>query len=316
MFNNRVPKKARRASTEYADYADYAERCYRREIMNPTGDSEADEVLREWRESAFYWQKHLGTIRIMFAPLTQALIDEAGIVRGNSVLDVAGGSGEPSLTIAETVGSTGAVTCTDAIAEMVAAAKVEAERRGLTNVKFQQCAADSLPFERTSFDAVVCRLGAMFFPDPPGALREMLRVTKDSGAISLVVWARSELNPFAYAVTDVVARHFEGPPADPNAPGAFRFAEPGVLAGLVEEAGIKKVRERKLKFNIAAPISPQEFWGVRSETSGTLREKLATLSRTEADLIGREVQDAVREFFTSGQMRIPAQVIVVTGRKW
>ncbi|MEO8433390.1 MAG: class I SAM-dependent methyltransferase [Pyrinomonadaceae bacterium] len=280
------------------------------------GDGETDEVLREWRESACYWQKHLGTIRTMFAPLTRALIDEAGIVAGNSVLDVAGGSGEPSLTIAETVGPTGAVTCTDAIAEMVATAKVEAQQRGLTNVKFQQCTADSLPFEDKSFHAVVCRLGVMFFPDPLAALREMLRVTKDGGAISLVGWDKSELNPFFYAMTDVVARHFDdAPPADPNAPGAFRFAEPGVLAGLVENAGATNVTERKLKFDIAAPISLQEFWQMRSEISATLREKLGTLSQTEADLIAREVQDAVREFFPRGRMSIPAQTIIVSGRK-
>jgi hypothetical protein len=40
-----------------------------------TGDSQTNEVLREWRESACYWQKHIGTFRTMFAPLTQALID-------------------------------------------------------------------------------------------------------------------------------------------------------------------------------------------------------------------------------------------------
>src|SRR2546422_2560726 len=63
------------------------------------------DVLREWRESARYWQQHAATIRRMFAPVTDALVQDAGIVEGYSVLDVAGGSGEPSLTIAETVRS-------------------------------------------------------------------------------------------------------------------------------------------------------------------------------------------------------------------
>ena len=129
-------------------------------------DSQTDEVLREWRESARYWQKHAGTIRTMFGPITQALIEDADIIEGDAVLDVAGGAGEPSLTIAEVVGPTGSVTCTDVAPEMVAAAESEAQRRGLTNVAFRQCAADSLPFENNSFDAVVCRLGVMFFPDP------------------------------------------------------------------------------------------------------------------------------------------------------
>jgi ubiquinone/menaquinone biosynthesis C-methylase UbiE len=278
-------------------------------------DSQADEVLREWRESAFYWQKHHGTISTMFAPLTQALIDEAHIVKGQDVLDVAGGSGEPSLTIAEIVGPTGSVTCTDAVAEMVAAAENETERRGLTNVAFRQCAADSLSFESKSFDAVVCRLGAMFFPHPLTALREMLRVTKEGGAISLAVWGKSELNPFSHAITNVVARHFDTPPGDANALGAFRFADSGTLAGLLKDAGATDVKERVLKFHIAAPISPKEFWEMRSETSGTLRGKLATLSTHQADVIAKEAQDAVREFFPNNKMNFPAQLIVVTGKK-
>lgn len=277
-------------------------------------DSQADEVLREWRESAHYWQKHLGTIRTMFQPVTEALIKEADLIEGEAVLDVAGGSGEPSLTIAETVGPTGSVTCTDVVAEMVTAAQSEAQRRGLTNVAFRQCSADSLPFESKSFDAVVCRLGAMFFPDPRAALRDMLRVTKRSGMLSLVVWSKSELNPFAYAVTDVVARYFDVPPADPNVPGAFRFAETGILASILENVGAIDVKERFLEFHIAAPISPKEFWEMRSETSGTLREKLAMVSTQQADLIAHEAQEAVRKFFPNNQMNFPAQMIIVSGR--
>jgi ubiquinone/menaquinone biosynthesis C-methylase UbiE len=287
----------------------------RNEPERPPKDVQTIEVLREWRESALYWQKHIATIRTMFDPVTQALIEEAGIVEGYSVLDVAGGSGEPSLTIAETVGPTGSVTCTDAVAEMVAGAQGEAQRRGLTNVAFQQCVADSLPFDSNSFDATVSRLGVMFFPDPLASLREMLRVTKSGGAVSLAVWDKSELNPFSYVISDVVSRHFDSQPADPNTPGAFRFAEAGTLAQILKTAGANDVNERVLQFQIAAPISPKEFWEMRSETSGTLREKLAKLPRHQADLISKEVQEATKEFFPNDQMRIPAQMIIVTGKK-
>jgi ubiquinone/menaquinone biosynthesis C-methylase UbiE len=281
-----------------------------------SNNSQADEVLREWRESAFYWQKHAGTIRTMFGPVTQALIEGADIIEGETVLDVAGGAGEPSLTIAETVGPTGSVTCTDVVAEMVAAAQIEAQRRGLRNVAFRQCAADSLPFENNSFDAVVSRLGVMFFPDPLAALREMLRVTKPEGAIALAVWDKSEFNPFSYLITNVVTRHFgAAAPDNPNAPGAFRFAEPGSLAQILSEAAAVDVKERVLKFKIAAPISPQQFWEMRSETSGTLREKLAKLPPQQADLVAKEAVEAVREYFSGNRMSIPGQMIIVTARK-
>ena len=105
-----------------------------------------NDTLQEWQETAAYWTKHHDTIRTMFAPLTRALIKQAHIVPGKSVLDVAGGAGEPSLTIAHAVGPLGFVMCTDPIAEMLAAAEQEAVSRGVENVQFLQCTADSLPF--------------------------------------------------------------------------------------------------------------------------------------------------------------------------
>ena len=278
-------------------------------------DTETDEVLREWRESAFYWQKHADTIRTMFGPVTQALIDDAQIMEGDDVLDVAGGAGEPSLTITETVGPTGSVTYTDAVQEMVAAAKTEAKRRGLTNLTFKHCSAQSLPFESQSFDAVVCRLGVMFFPDTLAAVREMLRVTKREGVISFAVWGKSVLNPFSYLITDVVARYFEAASNDPNASDAFRFAETGSLPRILADAGASDIKERVLKFNIAAPISVDQFWEMRSGTSGTLRNKLATLPTSQAERLAQEVKQALNEFFSNSGMSIPAQMLIVTGRK-
>jgi SAM-dependent methyltransferase len=228
---------------------------------------------------------------------------------------VAGGPGEPSLTIAETVGPAGSVMCTDAVAEMVEAAEGEARRRGLKNVEFRQCAADALPFGSDSFDAAVSRLGVMFFPDPLKALREMLRVTKPGGTLSLAVWGRSDLNPFFHIVTGVLSRYVETPPAEPAAPGAFRFSESGTLARVLGEARSIGVRERLLNFHLEAPVSPEEFWAMRSETSGTLREKLARLSEGERLRVAQEVQKAVREFFPENSMSFPAQMIIVTGKK-
>lgn len=277
--------------------------------------SQAEETLRVWREAAPFWEKYAATIRAMFAPVTFALVEEAPVTRGQTVLDVAGGPGEPSLTIAEVVGPEGSVTCTDAVAGMVAAAEREARRRGVTNIEFRQCRADSLPFDGGSFDAAVSRLGVMFFPDPAAGLREMLRVVRPGGAVSLAVWHRSDLNPFAHVITSVVSRHVDAAPAEPGASGAFRFAETGALARVLEAAGATGVRERVLKFRIEAPVSPAEFWEMRSETSDTLRAKLAGLSAEERVRVAQEVEEAVREFFPGGRMSFPAQMLVVTGEK-
>lgn len=272
-------------------------------------------VLDSWNETAKYWIRYTGTIRTMFAPLTEALIEQAGIEVGHNVLDVAGGSGEPGLTIAERVGPRGSVTCTDAVAEMVEAARHEATRRALENVQFHQCTADSLPFPDNSFDATVCRLGIMFVPDPLAALREMLRVTKPGGSLALAVWGKSEVNPFCYVVTNVMAQHVVSPAADPDAPNAFRFAEPGKLAHVMTQAGASEVEERLETFSLEAPLTAHEFWTMRSQTSDTLREKLANLSADEQSQIAREVEEGVTEFFPHNQMNFPVQMVLVSGKK-
>ena len=273
------------------------------------------DTLQEWQETAAYWTKHRHVIRAMFAPLTRALIKQANIVQGESVLDVAGGAGEPSLTIAQAVGPLGFVMCTDPIAEMLAAAEQEALSRGLENVQFRQCTADSLPFKNDLFDVAVSRLGVMFFPDPFAGLREMLRVIKPGGRIALAVWDKSERNPYSYLVTQVVSRHVASSPVDPDAPDAFRFAEPGKLAAILKEAGAIDIGECVVEFDIAAPLSPEDFWAFRSEISEVLRKKLRNLSSDEKARIADEVQDAVKEFFPGGHMRFPARMIIVCAAK-
>ena len=274
-----------------------------------------NDALNTWRENAQHWARHSDAIHTMFLPLTRALIEHAGIREGQSVLDVAAGAGEPSLTIAETVGPTGSVMCTDAVLGMVEAAQSEAERRGLKNMEFRQCPAEALPFAANSFDVAVSRLGIMFFADPVAAVREMFRVVKPDGALALAVWGKSEINPFCYLITGVIDRHVKGTVVEPNAPNAFRFAETGKLSGVLTEAGAIDVDERVFSFNIEAPLSPLQFWALRSQTSDTLRAKLARLPATQQTQIASEVEQAVKDFFPDNQMKFPAQMIIATGRK-
>jgi SAM-dependent methyltransferase len=274
-----------------------------------------ENMLHVWQESAKYWTKHSETIHRMFVPLTRALIERAGIGKGQHVLDVAGGAGEPSLSIAEVVGPQGSVTCTDGVAEMVEAARANAQQRGLANMQFQQCAADSLPFPDNSFDVVVSRLGVMFFPDTIAAMRELLRVLKPNGRMAFAVWGKSDVNPFCYLVTRVMDQHVQSPAADPDAPNAFRFAEPGRLVNAMTQAGAVDVEESVASFDIEAPISVRQFWEMRSQTSDTLREKLLKLPAAEQAQIAVEIEQAVKEFFPADQMKFPTQMLIATGKK-
>lgn len=280
-----------------------------------SSDQNKKDVLREWRESAPYWAKHASVVRSMFAPITYALIEAGRISKGQLVLDVAGGAGEPSISLSSVVGPSGSVIFTDAVAEMITTARAEAHDRGATNIAFSQCIAESVPFSSNTFDAVISRLGVMLFPDPIGAIHEALRVVKSQRSVSYAVWGTRNSNPFFHVVMDVISRYIESPAEDPNAPGAFRFAERGKLARLLADAGAIDVTEQLLEFELDAPLTPAEFWALRVELSDTLRAKVAQLSRDTLLCIEQEVAEAGEAFFVSGQMKFPGQVLVVTGMK-
>jgi ubiquinone/menaquinone biosynthesis C-methylase UbiE len=276
---------------------------------------EQKKVLNAWQDSARYWDKYRLLIAQIFTPLTSGLVEEARIGIGQEVLDIGGGSGEPSLTISSIVGPTGSVMYTDPVAGMVEIARAEAGRRALTNIHFSQCSADDLPFADRTFDVAVGRLSAMFFADPVTAVREALRVIREDGNVSFVVWASEEANPFFSTVNDVIDRFVESPPEDPDAPDAFRFAVPGKLVGILKNAGAENVTERQLNFEIRATISLEQFWQLRTEMSESLRTKMARLAPAQLPTIKQAAADAAGRYFESGTMRFPAEVLIVTGRK-
>jgi SAM-dependent methyltransferase len=273
-----------------------------------------DRVRKGWSGSACYWKKHTALVRRMFAPVTRAMIEEAQIEAGQSVLDLAGGTGEPSLAIAKSVGS-GLVVCTDITPGMVIAAKSESEVQGLNNLHVLQCSAERLPFISNAFDRIVSRFGVMFFENPSAASIAMLRVVRPGGRLCFATWGPAESNPFFRLVTDAVSHYVETLPEEPDAPGAFRFAEAGTLAKILQDAGVVDVRERFLNFRIKAPLPLEGFWKLRYDLSDSLREKAGRIPAEALERLKDEVEVASRQYVNSGQMNFPARALIVTGSK-
>ena len=273
------------------------------------------EVINRWSGSAPFWEKHREIIRQMFAPVTQALVEDGQIGSRHAVLDIATGPGEPALSVAALVGPEGKVCGVDPVAEMVAAARRAAGRLELRNVQFDVAFADHLPFPADSFDAVISRFGAMFFPSPVNAAREMLRVLKPGRKLALAVWHFAERNPFHYSVSRVIDRYVDSPPPAPDAMDAFRFASPGKLREVLNEAGAAALSERLLQFTIQAPISLENFWALRIEISDALREKIAALSKDRMAEVNRQALESLREYSINRGMSFPAEVLIVSGAK-
>ena len=128
--------------------------------------------------------------------------------------------------------------------------------------------------------------------------------------MALAVWRHRECNPFFAIVASAVEKFIEPVPEDPDAPGAFRFAEPGSLSKVLIEAGASDVSESVLKFSAKARMALDEFWTIRVELSETLRSKVARLTPDQLESARQEVTAAAAAYFEKGTVNIPAQALI------
>lgn len=129
------------------------------------------------------WERQL-------APAQQRLLEMADLRPGEQVLDVACGTGLVTFPAAQAVGSGGSVTGTDISQGMIELARQIAAQRMIQRVSFLRMDGENLQFPDASFDAVLCALGLLYFPDPQQSLQEMRRVLRPGGRAVSAVWGR------------------------------------------------------------------------------------------------------------------------------
>jgi SAM-dependent methyltransferase len=138
-----------------------------------------------WDKAADYYENFW---REQLAPAQNRMLELADLKPGEKILDVACGTGLVTFDAAKAVGETGEIVGTDISEAMVEKAAQAAKKRGLSQCRFLRSDAEKIDLSDNHFDAVLCALGLMYFPDPEACLREMLRVTRPGGRIAAAVW--------------------------------------------------------------------------------------------------------------------------------
>src|SRR5215471_7513729 len=132
-----------------------------------------------------------------FHPVSERMLELAGIQAGQRVLDVATGIGEPAGTAARRVGLSGHVIATDLAPQMLALGRALAAELGLENIDFREMDAEAPDLPEQSFDIVLCRFGLMYLPDPQVALERLHTLLVPGGRLIAAVWGPPHKVPFA-----------------------------------------------------------------------------------------------------------------------
>lgn len=248
-----------------------------------------DAQKASWDKFSPGWQKWDDLVMGFLKPHGDAIIAAIKPEGSNYILDVAAGTGEPGLTIAPMLKG-GKVLVTDLSDGMLKVAADKAAARGLKNLETKIADACALPFEDNTFDKVSCRLGLMFVPDMLLAIKEMTRVLKPGGKFATTVWAGPENNFWVTCMMQNIKKHMDVPAPEPGAPGMFRCAERGLIAGLCKQAGLKDVSEKEVPGRMATE-NGQHYWTFMTDVAAPF---VAVLSKADDATREKIHQDVVR----------------------
>lgn len=148
-------------------------------------------------------------VPLIFEPYAMDLANRLRGMAAGAILETAAGTGVVTRAMAATLPEAVSITATDLNPGMIEQGKQTGTSRSVT---WEQADVLALPYDSSTFDAVVCQFGVMFFPDRAGAFAEARRVLRPGGQLLFNAWDRIETNEFADVVTQAVATMF---PDDP-----------------------------------------------------------------------------------------------------
>jgi SAM-dependent methyltransferase len=237
-------------------------------------------------KAAEAWTALQERLDALFAPITTVTLEAAAPAAGESVLDIGCGCGETVLALAGRVGSGGRVLGLDVSEPMAARARERIDSAGLGNVQVVVSDAATHGFADQA-DLLFSRFGVMFFADPTAAFANLRAAMRPDGRLLCAVWRVPADNgwltvPFQAALPVLPPQ----PPAEPDAPGPFAFADADRVKAVLSGAGWRDVDTRRhdVSMQVAPPgrLDEATDFALRMGPLGRILEESGPELRTAA----------------------------------
>jgi SAM-dependent methyltransferase len=268
----------------------------------------------QWQSAAKAWNDWGPFLRAWLGPATEIMLDMAGVGPRSRVLDVAAGAGDQTLAAAKRVGPEGHVLATDIAPNILEYAAQNARNAGYSNVETAAMDGEDLDVPAETFDAVISRVGLIYFPDRQRALAGMRRALKSNGRVAAIVYSIPENNRFFSIPVSIIRRRAALPAPLPGQPGPFSLGGPGVLETAFREAGFRDVESRLVQ----APLrlrSAAECVRFEKESFGALHQMLSGLDEAGREAAWREIEEKLAAFENPAGFEGPCELVVAAGSK-
>ncbi len=269
----------------------------------------------QWETAAEAWHRWAPLLSRWLGPATETMFDMAAIGAGSRVLDVAAGAGDQTLQAAARVGNGGRVLATDLSPTILGFARQRAAEAGYDQVETRELDGEALTeLDEASFDAVISRVGMIYFPDQQKALAGMRHALRDGGKVAAMVYSTADKNGFFSVPVSIIRRRAALGPPLPGQPGPFSLGGDGVLAEALREAGFREVESRV----VDAPVrldTAAECLAFERESFGALHQMLGGLSEGEREAAWTEIEEALQEYETGDGFVGPCEMVVAVGTK-
>lgn len=251
-------------------------------------------------------KSYADTTTKMTAQANGKILEAAQVNKGMTVLDVACG---PGFLVEEAAARGGTVTAVDFAPSMVALA-----RKRNPGLDVLEADAENLPFAENTFDAVTCALGMLHFSRPEQAAAEAIRVLKPGGRYVFTAWKPPVENPLMGLILGSIQKHGTLEVDLPAGPPLFQFGESAACEQLLTDTGFTDILigDAELTWQFA---SPEELVEALPTSTARLGPMLSAQKESDRPRIEQAIITGARSFETAEGLRIPAIVIVASGRK-
>jgi SAM-dependent methyltransferase len=276
-------------------------------------DEYRKQSLDSWDRFSGNWVEERDFVSQKMRPVSDALIAGLDPQPGETILELAAGTGDLGFEVAERLGDDGRLVQTDFAPGMVEAARRASAERGLATVDHRVLDAERMDLEDSSFDGVLCRFGYMLMADPAAALAETRRVLRDGGRVAFAVWAAPDLNKWAFVPGLVLVELGYMPPPEPGAPGIFAMADPERIRSLVTGAGFAELSIDQVPVSWGY-IDTAEHWEKTLKLAAPIAEAYNSVPSEEQERIRTTVAERVEPLLNGDDAPINGLTHVVTAR--